>query len=146
MGISYESQAFWSIIFSRTGSVVPRVLPNSILLLIWPAILCTIDEVYKLEDLGFGAEGLDPGIMSEWVGLLIGMMIAFRISDAYDKWRTANRLVLELHLHTRDLLLPCSVNLSHAVTKSRSGGVSITDAPPSLRASPAPLAGSAAAI
>tara|TARA_B110001452_G_scaffold238771_1_gene219457 strand:- start:1156 stop:1992 length:837 start_codon:yes stop_codon:yes gene_type:complete len=104
MGVAYDSEAFWSIIFTRTGSVIPRVLPNSILLLIWPAILCTIDELHKLEGHGFGAEELDPGIMSEWVGLLIGMMIAFRISDAYDKWRTANRLVLELHLHTRDVI------------------------------------------
>jgi len=96
MPVTYTPTHFWSVVFARTGSALPTVLPRSILLLpLAASAVLAVDEKLLVRDYSGGMNGL---------ATIVGLLTAFRLNDAYSKWNRASEQLLLLHAKTRDVL------------------------------------------
>jgi len=96
MPVTYTPTHFWAVVFVYTGSALPTVLPRALLLTPVSALALILTEVGWLEyDYSGSVDGL---------AIIVGLLIAFRLQDAYSKWNSASKLVLMLHAKTREVL------------------------------------------
>ena len=96
MTVKYTPTHFWSVVFARVGSALPAVLPRSFMLLPIQATALLLYYVDWLErDYSGGLSGL---------AIIVGLLTAFRLNDAYSKWNRASEMLLLLHAKTRDVV------------------------------------------
>uniref|UniRef100_A0A7S0L7X1 Bestrophin homolog n=1 Tax=Coccolithus braarudii TaxID=221442 RepID=A0A7S0L7X1_9EUKA len=94
MPIAYDPKAFFSVIFQTQDSAIPAVMGRAVI----PIPFAILAVGLKL--LGQLCE--DPGSLIQPFSLLVGLMLAFRLSDALSKWKMAAQLLLTMHEVARD--------------------------------------------
>jgi len=104
MPTAYEPAAFWSTILTRTGSVVPHILPRAIGFLWIPVLLCTLQELHIHDIIQSDMD------LRAWDGVVVffnvtvAVITSFRLNDAYRKWNVATECMLNLHACSREVM------------------------------------------
>ena len=86
---AYRPDFFWEVLFAWRSSAVPRILPRAVLMAL-PAVVPYLLNVYDLYT-------LKAEILLSPFSLLVGLLIAFRLGDAYKKWNLGMRCMTDLH-------------------------------------------------
>ena len=94
MGVSYDEKKFWGVLFSRTGSTVPLTQGNVLVMTAWAAVVCVLQHFDEITAANGGP--MPYAVLTGFLASFIGIMTSFRLSDAFNRWSTANRLVLRL--------------------------------------------------
>lgn len=102
---AYVPSDFWRVIIARKGSALTKVLPRSFgvaLVGCFPAVCVHYKD--KLLD-GIGFEMFDvPNQLVLPFGILVGLLLSFRMQNAFEKWQKANMCLLHMHAGTRKMI------------------------------------------
>ena len=95
MGIAYDPESFWGVLFARSGSAIPKVTKRVLICVAWSAGLCVLQhyELFESSDGGKLAYSSCIGFLA----IFIGILSSFRLNDAFGRWATGNQLTLQLH-------------------------------------------------
>jgi len=99
MVIAYVPTSFWATVLARTGSALPYAMPTTFLLVCISIAAAALNVYFPVSMAVF-----DATPFYENTGVLISLLIAFRLNFAYIKWETGVRRVLELHANGRILV------------------------------------------
>lgn len=90
--IEYDRTAWWRVVFSFAGTVLPHVLPRVGLLTGFCLALCLVDEYGRNRGFDFrGAFALDQ-LGHTVLGTALGLLIVFRTNSAYARYWEARTL------------------------------------------------------
>jgi len=90
--IEYDRTAWWRVVFSFAGTVLPRVLPRVGLLTGSCLALCLVDEYGRTRGLDFrGAFALDQ-LGHTVLGTALGLFVVFRTNSAHARYWEARTL------------------------------------------------------
>ena len=92
----YRPDEFWSVLRTVSGSAIPRILPRSILVAL-PSVLPYICQRKNWLDGYLGFVLSDGGALTQPFTILVGLLISFRLGDAYKKWDLGARCLTDLH-------------------------------------------------
>lgn len=116
----YIPSDFWKVIFARKGSAITKVLPRSVgvsLVGLVPAVCVNFKDQLQ-ENIGF--EMFDvPNQLVLPFGILVGLLLSFRMQNAYEKWQKANECLLRMHAGTRKLIGQLVTSTQHAHSVAR---------------------------
>ena len=92
----YRPEAFWDVLFTgpKGGSAIPNIVPRSILMAL-PSVLPVLCREYAQE--WFDDVLMDGSALTQPFTILVGLLIAFRLGDAYKKWDLGARCLTDLH-------------------------------------------------
>ena len=93
---TYDPKDYWHVVFARYGSGIPSILPRALMLMPYTVGIALLDH-YNL--MGDGDIVFDA-IQAPFT-VLLGMLIAIRIGDAFRKWNEADDLMQQMHKSTR---------------------------------------------
>jgi putative membrane protein len=101
--IDYDPKAWWRILLTVRGSVLPALVPR--LLLVTAASVAAV--------LLHRAEGVRlPPLAHTLVGVALGLLLVFRTNSSYDRWWEGRRLLGALTNRCRDLARQASAFLA----------------------------------
>lgn len=80
----YEYPSFWESAFALKGSVTPKVIVNVIWCTLYAAIISEINIWFPLAEI--------PISPFEYAGVLMGLILVFRVNAGYDRWWEARKL------------------------------------------------------
>ena len=114
---AYVPSDFWRVIIARKGSALTKVLPRSFgvaLVGCFPAVCVHYKD--KLLD-GIGFEMFDvPNQLVLPFGILVGLLLSFRMQNAFEKWQKANMCLLDMHAGTRKMITHLVTSVQRAQT------------------------------
>lgn len=93
---TYDPKDYWHVVFARYGSGIPSILPRALMLMPYTAGIALLDHYGLMGD----GEIVFDAIQAPFT-VLLGMLIAIRISDAFRKWNEADDLMQQMHKSTR---------------------------------------------
>ena len=77
--INYQSDKRLKIIFSYTGTVLPRVIPYTLVMVVWSLALILFFEFTGLKfEMSSQAHSI--------VGVALGLLLVFRTNTSYDRY------------------------------------------------------------
>ena len=121
---AYVPSDFWRVIIARKGSALTKVLPRSFgvaLVGCFPAV-CVHYKDKLLNGIGF--EMFDvPNQLVLPFGILVGLLLSFRMQNAFEKWQKANMCLLHMHAGTRKMI-------THLVTSAQRAQTAAHPMPP----------------
>ena len=91
---TYDPHQFWRIVFARYGSGIPSILPRALLLMPYTTGIALLNHYDCMGEFGFEA------IQAPFT-VMLGMLIAIRIGDAFRKWQRADDLMQGMHQSSR---------------------------------------------
>ena len=95
--MAYLPSDFWRVAFAIKGSAIPVTLERSLGLLVVPAGAAALAHFDVVEN-------QVPSSVITPFGILVGLMISFRLNNAYGKWEKGSKCIVDLHSTTRLLV------------------------------------------
>lgn len=80
----YEYPSFWECAFAIKGSVTPKVFINVALCTLYAILVSTLNTWFHAIEL--------PISPFEYAGVLMGLILVFRVNAGYDRWWEARKL------------------------------------------------------
>ncbi|MCR9191459.1 MAG: hypothetical protein NXI01_02215 [Gammaproteobacteria bacterium] len=111
-----EHMAFFKTALALRGSVTPKVIGNVILLTIYACIITYLTYIYPALALPIGP--------FEYGGLVLGLILVFRVNAGHDRWWEARKLWGNIVNQSRNLTM-IIVNYTH--TKDKNWLLTITN-------------------
>lgn len=96
MTVAYRPTDFWRVVFWRTGSAVPKIMPRVLLVLPFGVLAGAMQHLEFIT--------LDMQQFFHVPGLIIGLLVSFRLNFAYDKWERGMKCILDLHGRSRAII------------------------------------------
>lgn len=93
----YEYPSFWESALTIKGSVTPKVLPNVVFCTIYAAIVSVGNIWLHAIEL--------PISPFEYAGVLMGLLLVFRVNAGYDRWWEARKLWGTIVNNSRNLAI-----------------------------------------
>ena len=97
MPVAYDPANFWAVLFDTQESAVCRTWPRALIMLALPVLAEVLSELDMWWDTDINVVLLPFSVLS-------GLMLSFRINDAYGKWNQASGIILQTHRNTRDTM------------------------------------------
>jgi putative membrane protein len=95
--INYESDKRLKIIFAYNGTVLPRVMPYVIVMMLWSLALILFFEFTGIEfEMGSQAHSI--------VGVALGLLLVFRTNTSYDRYWEGRKQLGSLCIAARNLM------------------------------------------
>ena len=95
--INYQSDKRLKIIFSYTGTVLPRVIPYTLEMVVWSLALILFFEFTGLKfEMSSQAHSI--------VGVALGLLLAFRTNTSYDRYWEGRKQLGSLCIAARNLM------------------------------------------
>jgi putative membrane protein len=95
--INYESDKRLKIIFAYNGTVLPRVMPYVIVMMLWSLALILFFELTGIEfEMGSQAHSI--------VGVALGLLLVFRTNTSYDRYWEGRKQLGSLCIAARNLM------------------------------------------
>ena len=95
--INYQSDKRLKIIFSYTGTVLPRVIPYTLVMVVWSLALILFFEFTGLKfEMSSQAHSI--------VGVALGLLLVFRTNTSYDRYWEGRKQLGSLCIAARNLM------------------------------------------
>ena len=99
MPFAYDPSDYWAVVFARVGSVFPQIIARSLGLLCFAGMVCVLQHFYPDQMAGAGGNHMVLPFQ-----MVVAIMVAFRLNDAFRKYESANETMLKLHSTARRLV------------------------------------------
>lgn len=107
---SYEHDHFFASALAIKGSVTPKVIKGIILMTVYASLISGLNYLYPTLTLPIGP--------FEYGGLIMGLILVFRVNAGYDRWWEARKLWGNVVNHCRNLTIIVSQYTDPEVSKS----------------------------
>jgi len=104
MPVGYDTESFFAITLSLNLETWKWALPRALLLTPVSIVLALLDDRGHLDFLDDRGITLATNVTGPFV-VLLGLILSFRLGDAFRKWERAGQLVLSLHSEARTAVM-----------------------------------------
>lgn len=94
---NYEHDGFFESALAIKGSVTPKVINKVLLVILYASLISCLNYLYPTLTLPIGP--------LEYGGLIMGLILVFRVNAGYDRWWEARKLWGNVVNHSRNLAI-----------------------------------------
>ena len=105
---AYDPHRFWRIIFARRGSGIPIIMPRALVMMPIPIGIAILEHYDKL-----GSVDVQYDNITLPFAVILSLLMAFRIGDAFRKWQRADMCTQMLHSGSRTAIGKMCAYLEH---------------------------------